>query len=70
MSAPSHIADDIEALATSLRGLASAWCASGQAPALSINGTDCAISALSYIDLIDDASALEADALKLRTLFH
>ena len=61
--------DQLDALARSLRASAEAWCASGEPPHLSIDGIDRPLKALSYIDLIDDASALEADAAKLRTLY-
>lgn len=70
MSVPSTLPEELEALAGRLRAMAEAWCASGKSPELEVLGRACGVSALSYTDLIDDASDLEADARKLRTIYQ
>jgi hypothetical protein len=68
-NAPLMVAANLELHAKRLRKMAEAWCASGEPPTVTLNGTDCPILSLSYSDLIEDACDLERDAAKLRATY-
>ena len=66
---PKSIAHELEAQAEVLRKVASNWCRTGIPPQIKTDGQPPQHCELSYIDLIDDATAMEADAAKLRKAY-
>lgn len=62
-------AENLEAQAAELRRIAAGWCSSGTPPDNIAGKILCSHPVLVYEDLIEDATAFEADAQKLRKLY-
>lgn len=67
---PIETARRLEDQAKVLRSMAAGIQTSGHPIEVVMSGKPCPLNQLTSLDLIDDASALEADAAKLRSLYN
>lgn len=66
-----QLANDLDAQAQVLRGMAAAVMQSGQPIDVPWRfGRTKTLHTLTALDILDEAEAFEADAVKLRTLYH